>query len=146
MTVKVNLPDVELYENGVRVLTEGYEPSQISYIGTGTGLTGGPINYQNPIGTISHLTTTGYKHIPSGGSSNQVLRWSADGTATWSAPHEVPTGGTANQVLAKNSATNYDLKWVDMSGGASLTTDDYLTSAEIQAIIGSATVWDGTVE
>lgn len=31
----------------------------------------------------THPTTPGYKHIPSGGSSGQILRWSADGTAVW---------------------------------------------------------------
>ena len=33
----------------------------------------------------THPTTSGNKHIPSGGSSGQILRWSADGTATWGA-------------------------------------------------------------
>lgn len=31
----------------------------------------------------SHPTSSGNKHIPAGGSSGQILRWSADGTATW---------------------------------------------------------------
>lgn len=31
----------------------------------------------------THPTNTGNKHIPSGGSANQILRWSADGTAVW---------------------------------------------------------------
>lgn len=31
----------------------------------------------------THPTTPGNKHIPSGGSSGQILRWSADGTAVW---------------------------------------------------------------
>lgn len=31
----------------------------------------------------THPTTSGNKHIPSGGSSGQILRWSADGTAVW---------------------------------------------------------------
>ena len=31
----------------------------------------------------SHPTTSGNKHIPSGGSSGQILRWSSDGTAVW---------------------------------------------------------------
>lgn len=31
----------------------------------------------------THPTTSGNKHIPSGGSSGQILRWSADGTAEW---------------------------------------------------------------
>lgn len=30
-----------------------------------------------------HPTTSGNKHVPSGGSSGQILRWSADGTAVW---------------------------------------------------------------
>lgn len=30
-----------------------------------------------------HPTTSGNKHIPSGGSSGQILRWSSDGTAVW---------------------------------------------------------------
>ena len=33
------------------------------------------------------------------------------------AVHNVPSGGSANQVLAKNSGTDYDLKWVNQSGG-----------------------------
>lgn len=32
---------------------------------------------------ISHATTAGYKHIPTGGSSGQVLIWSSSGTAAW---------------------------------------------------------------
>lgn len=30
-----------------------------------------------------HPSTAGNKHIPSGGRSGQILRWSANGTATW---------------------------------------------------------------
>ena len=33
----------------------------------------------------SHPTSSGNKHIPAGGSSGQILRWSADGTAVWGA-------------------------------------------------------------
>lgn len=33
--------------------------------------------------SYTHPTTSGYKHIPSGGSAGQILRWSADGTAIW---------------------------------------------------------------
>lgn len=32
-----------------------------------------------------HPSTAGNKHIPSGGSSGQILRWSEDGTAVWGA-------------------------------------------------------------
>ena len=30
-----------------------------------------------------HPITSGYKHIPSGGKNGQILKWSADGSATW---------------------------------------------------------------
>lgn len=32
----------------------------------------------------THPTSSGYKHIPAGGSSKQILRWQSNGTATWS--------------------------------------------------------------
>ena len=36
----------------------------------------------------THPTSAGSKHIPSGGSSGQILRWSADGTAAWGADND----------------------------------------------------------
>lgn len=36
----------------------------------------------------THPTTSGNRHIPSGGSSGQILRWSADGTAAWGADQD----------------------------------------------------------
>ena len=37
-----------------------------------------------PTDTVyTHPTTSGNKHIPSGGSSGQILRWGSDGTAVW---------------------------------------------------------------
>ena len=40
--------------------------------------------WQTPPNTVyTHPTSPGNKHIPSGGSSGQILRWSADGTAVW---------------------------------------------------------------
>jgi hypothetical protein len=41
-----------------------------------------------PDTVYTHPTTTGYKHIPSGGSSGQFLKWSSDGTATWAADND----------------------------------------------------------
>lgn len=53
-----------------------------------SGLTACPIisgvpYYKDTNTTYTHPTTSGNKHIPSGGSSGQILRWSADGTAVW---------------------------------------------------------------
>ena len=44
-----------------------------------------------------HPTTPGNKHIPSGGSTGQVLKWSADGTAVW---------GTDNDTTYTNATTS----------------------------------------
>lgn len=38
----------------------------------------------------THPTTAGNKHIPSGGSSGQILKWSADGTAVWATDNNAP--------------------------------------------------------
>lgn len=37
------------------------------------------------LSNYTHPTTSGSKHIPTGGTSGQFLRWSADGTAEWGA-------------------------------------------------------------
>ena len=44
-----------------------------------------------------HPTASGYKHIPSGGQTGQVLKWSADGTAQW---------GTDNNTTYTNATTS----------------------------------------
>lgn len=48
----------------------------------------------------THPTTAGNKHIPSGGSVGQILRWSANGTAVWGADnnttYSVMTGATSS--------------------------------------------------
>lgn len=44
----------------------------------------------------THPTTSGNKHIPSGGSSGQILRWSADGTAVWGADNNTWKANSAS--------------------------------------------------
>ena len=53
-----------------------------------SGLTACPIingvpYYKDTNTVYTHPTTEGNKHIPSGGSSGQILRWSSAGTAVW---------------------------------------------------------------
>lgn len=51
-----------------------------------------------------HPTTSGNKHIPSGGSSGQILRWASEGTAVWgndvNTTYEDFTGASASAVGA----------------------------------------------
>ena len=51
----------------------------------------------------THPTTAGNKHIPSGGSSGQFLKWSASGTAVWAADNN--TTYSAGHGLALSSTT-----------------------------------------
>lgn len=58
-----------------------------------------------------HPTTAGYKHIPSGGSSGQILRWSADGTAVWGEDKDTtypPATQSANGLMSATDKTKLD--------------------------------------
>lgn len=47
----------------------------------------------------THPTTSGNKHIPAGGSSGQILRWSADGTAVWGADNNTTYSQATSSAL-----------------------------------------------
>ncbi len=72
-----------------------------------------------------HPTIAGYKHIPSGGSTNQVLKYSADGTATWAALTASDVGALASDGTATKATA-------DASGNVITTT--YATKSEVSAI------------
>ena len=60
----------------------------------------------------THPTGSGYKHIPSGGSSGNILRWSSNGTAAWGAEtvytHPVTSG---NKHIPSGGASGKILRW-----------------------------------
>lgn len=77
----------------------------VTSVATTGAITGGTIT---TTGTIAHSTSAGYKHIPAGGSSGQILEYAgSSGTAQWAAASggggdytwsvNVPSG-TANEV------------------------------------------------
>ena len=98
------------------------------------GITAGANNY-------SHPTNSGNKHIPSGGSSGQILRWSADGTATWGADNNttysvatqsanglmsaadkkkldgIATGASAPFIAQSSAPSNTKTLWIDTTAG-----------------------------
>jgi hypothetical protein len=71
------------YSNGTGVLQElGFGTS--GQVLKSNGASAAP-SWQADANTVyTHPTTAGNKHIPSGGSSGQFLKWSSDGTAAWS--------------------------------------------------------------
>lgn len=65
----------------------------------------------NNANNYSHPHNAGNKHIPSGGSAGQILRWGADGTAIWGADNNT-TYTDATQ--SKNGLMSvYDKKKLD---------------------------------
>lgn len=79
----------------------------------------------------THPTTAGNKHIPSGGSSGQILRWSADGTAVWGADKD-----TTYSLATQNSdglMSSTDKNWVDNLGGHVnlISSAPYVSSGDI---------------
>jgi len=61
-------------------------------------------------------------------------RWESKGTTDvndWVRQAEVPVGGTTGQVLSKNSNTDYDIGWVNQSGGATAFTSAILGEYKI---------------
>lgn len=76
----------------------------------------------------THPTTAGNKHIPAGGSSGQILRWSADGTAVWGADNNT-TYSDATQ-SAHGLMTAADKKKLDgIAAGATKVAVDSALSA-----------------
>lgn len=73
----------------VVVASDGGTVSYANSAGNATKVNGHTVNSDVPANAkftdtvYSHPTTSGNKHIPSGGSSGQILRWSSDGTAVW---------------------------------------------------------------
>ena len=104
----------------------------------------------------THPTTSGNKHIPSGGSSGQILRWSADGTAVWGADNNtLNTAGSTNTsskiflIGATSQAANpqtysHDTVFVDTDGAlnsvtpaAGNNTTKVATTAFVTTALGS---------
>ena len=71
------------------VASDGGTVSYANSAGNASKVNNHTVNSNVPSGAkftdtvYSHPTTSGNKHIPSGGSSGQILRWSSDGTAVW---------------------------------------------------------------
>ena len=97
----------------------------------------------------THPTTSGNKHIPSGGSSGQILRWSADGTATWgtdnntdtkvtsAANHYTPAAdSTAELSVDASSSTNASWGSTSLVTGVNLQRDakGHVTGVTVDSI------------
>ena len=100
----------------------------------------------------AHPTTSGNKHIPSGGSSGQILRWSADGTAVWGADNNTTYNDATQSAHGLMSATDkkkldgMDLsKYLPLSGGV-INGDIDMQTNKRDILVGThkANTSDGT--
>lgn len=101
----------ELTKSGSTITLEGSDGSSTSVTDSNT--------------VYTHPTTPGNKHIPAGGSSGQILRWSADGTAAWGADNNTNTTYT----LSKSGST------ITLSGSDGSSTS--VTDANTTYSLGS---------
>lgn len=68
-----------------------------------------------------HPTTAGNKHIPSGGSSGQILKWSADGTAIWGTEKTYSNATTSSSgLMSASDKTDLDACVETLSANASV--------------------------
>lgn len=68
-----------------------------------------------------HPTTSGNKHIPSGGSSDQILKWSADGTAIWGTEKTYSNATTSSSgLMSASDKTDLDACVETLSADASM--------------------------
>lgn len=81
-----------------------------------------------------HPTASGSKHIPSGGSSGQILRWSADGTAVW--------GNDNNTTYTTGTASSFGLTKLYTATGSA--TDGTITQSAITTALNGKLASNGT--
>lgn len=105
----------------------------------------------------THPTTSGNKHIPSGGSSGQILRWSADGTAVWGADNNTTysavtssANGLATPALLSAANNALPKSGGIMTGALVAQSNNNYTTAQTRNVIisenaPSGTVPDGTI-
>ena len=74
-------------------------PSKTSQLTNDSGFTTTDTVYTHP-------TSAGNKHIPAGGSSGQILRWSANGTAVWGSDNNTNTWRGIQNNLTSDSTTD----------------------------------------
>ena len=70
-----------------------------------------PANAKFTDTVYTHPTSSGNKHIPSGGSAGQILRWSADGTAAWGADNNTTYSvatTSANGLMSSSDKSKLD--------------------------------------
>ncbi len=118
-----------------------------------------PANAKFTDTVYTHPTSTGNKHIPAGGSSGQILRWSSSGTAVWGSDNNTtysnmsgatasavgksglvpaPAAGAANRYLRSDGTWQVPPDTNTTYGAASASTNGLMTTGA-QTFAGNKT-------
>ena len=89
-------------ESSYRTGQVNLTPANLGISATTSSVTVGSTTFNK----YTHPTTSGNKHVPSGGSSGQFLGWDSDGTAKWVAN---PNTDTKVKATAKTDNVNYKI-------------------------------------
>jgi hypothetical protein len=142
------LSNIDSYATSTKLYTDSTPDS--NYLHGNIGLKGdGAIvvkdgsndeNVTNCTVTFAHSTASGYKHIPSGGSSGQILRWSADGTAAWGADNNTTYSAGTGIGLSGTTFSNAGVRSISTgSTNGTISVNTNGTSAEVSVKgLGSA--------
>ena len=96
--------------------------------GTNMTLTGTTFSSTDTNTVYTHPTSAGNKHIPTGGSAGQFLKYSASGTAVWAADNNTNTQLSDSQVRSKfTGGTN-----VSITAGGVISSTDTNTDTNTQ--------------
>ena len=91
-----------------------------------------PANAKFTDTTYTHPTTSGNKHIPSGGSSGQFLKWSSDGTATWAADNNTTYSAGTGISLSGTTFSNSGVRSIATgSSNGTISVNTNGTSANV---------------
>ena len=95
------------------------------------------------VNVYTHPTTSGNKHVPTGGAVNQVLEWSADGTAKWG--HTIQTDVPANAKFTDTTYTNATQSKAGLMSAADKlkldTQPQIIVSAEAPSSAPANSIW-----
>lgn len=131
LTTAVNIGGMTTqHVNGLITIPDN---SILAAINSGAALVGHVVEYDNTTGKLRdsghtllksvpadavftdtvyvHPTIAGYKHIPAGGKSGQILRWAADGTVAWGEDNNTTYGivtTTANGLMIATDKIKLD--------------------------------------
>lgn len=137
-TLNVNSTGAKpIFHNGAAISASSYIKAggvyQFVYDGTNWVINAGVDT--NTVYT--HPATAGNKHIPSGGSSGQILKWSSDGTATWATEYSYTHPTTAgNKHIPSGGSSGQILRW--SAAGTAVWGDDNNTDVNVKQVSTSA--------